>query len=80
MRSLLRCMQVQGGSDSLTIGVISLNTVKIMIDGIETEIVKGTTVLEAARDQGINIPSLCYLQELIIPPAAGSVWSRSDRG
>ncbi|WP_342566210.1 NADH-dependent [FeFe] hydrogenase, group A6 [Paenibacillus sp. FSL R7-0345] len=42
--------------------MISLNTVKIMIDGIETEIAKGTTVLEAARDQGITIPSLCYLQ------------------
>ncbi|WP_232381186.1 NADH-dependent [FeFe] hydrogenase, group A6 [Paenibacillus tianjinensis] len=42
--------------------MIRLNTIKIMIDGAETEIVKGTTVLEAARDQGINIPSLCYLK------------------
>jgi iron-only hydrogenase group A len=39
-----------------------VNTIKILIDGIETEVTKGTTVLEAARDQGIHIPSLCYLK------------------
>lgn len=39
-----------------------MDTIKITIDGIETEIAKGTTVLEAARDQGIHIPSLCYLK------------------
>ncbi|WP_410511268.1 NADH-dependent [FeFe] hydrogenase, group A6 [Paenibacillus sp. BR2-3] len=39
-----------------------MDTIKIMIDGIETEVAKGTTVLEAARDQGIHIPSLCYLK------------------
>lgn len=39
-----------------------MDTIKIMIDGTETEVVKGTTVLEAARNQGINIPSLCYLK------------------
>ncbi|MGN7762780.1 NADH-dependent [FeFe] hydrogenase, group A6 [Paenibacillus sp. 22594] len=39
-----------------------MNTIKIMIDGIEAEIPKGMTVLEAARDQGIHIPSLCYLK------------------
>lgn len=39
-----------------------MNTIKIMIDGIESEIAKGTTVLEAARDLGIHIPSLCYMK------------------
>ncbi|ULO04972.1 iron hydrogenase small subunit [Paenibacillus sp. 19GGS1-52] len=39
-----------------------MDTIKITIDGIETEIAKGTTVLEAAREQGIHIPSLCYLK------------------
>ncbi|MNO45860.1 NADP-reducing hydrogenase subunit HndC [compost metagenome] len=39
-----------------------MDTIKIMIDGIEAEVPKGTTVLEAARDQGIHIPSLCYLK------------------
>lgn len=39
-----------------------MDTIKIMIDGIEAEVAKGTTVLEAARDQGIHIPTLCYLK------------------
>ncbi|MCL6458760.1 MAG: [FeFe] hydrogenase, group A [Gorillibacterium sp.] len=39
-----------------------MDTIKIMIDGIETEISKGTTVLEAARDLDIHIPSLCYMK------------------
>lgn len=39
-----------------------MDTIKIMIDGIETEIAKGTTVLEAARDLDIHIPSLCYMK------------------
>jgi iron-only hydrogenase group A len=39
-----------------------VDNIKIWIDGIETEVAKGTTVLEAARDQGIHIPSLCYLK------------------
>ncbi len=36
--------------------------VKLTIDGIEVEVPKGTTVIEAARKVGINIPSLCYLK------------------
>ncbi|MBC8078987.1 MAG: iron hydrogenase small subunit [Gorillibacterium sp.] len=39
-----------------------MDTIKIMIDGIETEISKGTTVLEAARDLDIHIPTLCYMK------------------
>ncbi|WP_238652551.1 NADH-dependent [FeFe] hydrogenase, group A6 [Paenibacillus piscarius] len=41
-----------------------MNTIKITIDGIETEVTKGMTVLEAARRQGVEIPSLCYLKGL----------------
>lgn len=36
--------------------------VKLTIDGIEMEVDKGTTVLEAARDVGIEIPTLCHLK------------------
>jgi len=36
--------------------------VKLTIDGIEVEVPRGTTVIEAARKVGINIPSLCYLK------------------
>ena len=34
--------------------------VTITIDGIETKVLEETTVLEAARDIGIAIPTLCY--------------------
>lgn len=33
------------------------------IDGRTVEVAEGTTVLEAARQSGIRIPSLCYLKE-----------------
>jgi len=39
-----------------------VDTIKLTIDGIETEVSKGTTVLEAARGLDINIPSLCYMK------------------
>lgn len=34
--------------------------VELTIDGIATKALEGTTVLEAARQQGIIIPTLCY--------------------
>jgi len=34
--------------------------IKLTIDGISTRASKGTTVLEAAREMGIIIPTLCY--------------------
>lgn len=42
----------------------NLEKVKIIIDGIDVEVSKGTTVLEAARLTGIHIPSLCYLKDI----------------
>jgi len=41
-----------------------MSTVVLNIDGIDVEVPKGTTVLEAARSIGINIPSLCYLKNV----------------
>lgn len=41
-----------------------MEMVKLTIDGLELEVPKGTTVLEAARGIGINIPSLCYLKDV----------------
>ena len=40
------------------------NMVKITIDGKTTEVEKGTTVLNAARQLGIDIPTLCDHPEL----------------
>lgn len=41
--------------------------IKFTLDGIELEVEKGTTVLEAARAIGIHIPSLCYLKGVSKP-------------
>ncbi len=38
--------------------------VKVTIDGIEVEVEKNTSILEAALKAGIEIPSLCYLKEI----------------
>jgi len=39
--------------------------VKLTIDGQETEVLEGTTVLEAARQINIKIPTLCYNRHLM---------------
>ena len=38
--------------------------VKLTIDGVSVEVPAGTTVLEAAKAAGINIPTLCYLKDI----------------
>ena len=37
---------------------------KITIDGNTREVADGTLVLEAALEQGINIPTFCYMARL----------------
>lgn len=37
------------------------NTIKLTIDNKEIEVQKGTTVLDAAKQIGIDIPALCYM-------------------
>jgi bidirectional [NiFe] hydrogenase diaphorase subunit len=39
-------------------------TVKLKIDGIEVEVPEGTTILKAAKDNRIDIPTLCNLEGL----------------
>ncbi len=41
-----------------------MEMLNITIDGIKTQVPKGTTVLEAAKGLNINIPTLCFLKEL----------------
>lgn len=36
----------------------------LKIDGVEVTVLEGTTILEAARANGITIPTLCYLEGL----------------
>lgn len=39
-------------------------TVHLKINGVEISVPEGTTIIEAARKVGIQIPSLCYLKDL----------------
>lgn len=50
------------------------NNITLKIDNREINVPKGTTILEAARDLGINIPTLCYmnLKDLCIKNAPAS--------
>lgn len=44
-----------------------MEKINITIDGIELEVEQGTTVLEAARQLGIEIPTLCHLKGIHEP-------------
>ena len=39
--------------------------IHLTIDGISVEVEKGTTILNAARQYGIEIPTLCYLEGVL---------------
>jgi bidirectional [NiFe] hydrogenase diaphorase subunit len=43
---------------------MSDNTVKLKIDNVELTIAEGTTILKAAKDNGIIIPTLCNIEGL----------------
>jgi formate dehydrogenase alpha subunit len=40
-------------------------SVKFTLDGQSVEVKRGTTILEAATDRGVYIPTLCYLKKLL---------------
>ena len=37
------------------------NMINLTIDGIQTQIEAGSTILQAAEQVGVHIPTLCYL-------------------
>ena len=39
--------------------------IHLTIDGIPAEVEKGTTILQAARQIGVEIPTLCYLEDVL---------------
>lgn len=41
-----------------------MDKVSLTINGIQVEVPSGITVLEAAREAGIDIPTLCYLKDV----------------
>ena len=38
--------------------------VNIEIDGIKAQVKKDSTILEAAREVGVDIPTLCFLKDI----------------
>ena len=40
------------------------NLITVTIDGVKVEVSKGTTILEAAKYAGIDIPTLCFLKDI----------------
>ena len=40
------------------------NLINLTIDNQNIQVQKGTTILEAARKAGIDIPTLCFLKEI----------------
>ncbi len=40
------------------------NLITLTIDGIEVKAKKGTTILQAAKQAGIDIPTLCFLKDI----------------
>ena len=41
-----------------------MENITVKINGVELEVPKGTTVLEAAHKAGFEIPTLCYMKEI----------------
>ena len=41
-----------------------IKTVNLKINGIDVTVPAGTTILEAAKSIGINIPTLCYMKQI----------------
>ncbi|MDD3243477.1 MAG: NADH-dependent [FeFe] hydrogenase, group A6 [Eubacteriales bacterium] len=41
-----------------------MDMINLTIDGISVSVPKGTTVIEAARQAGVKIPTLCYLKDI----------------
>ena len=39
--------------------------IHLTIDGIPVQVEEGTTILQAARQIGVEIPTLCYLEDVL---------------
>lgn len=43
---------------------MSEKLISLTIDNIEVKVPQGTTILQAARNAGVDIPTLCFLKEI----------------
>ena len=41
-----------------------MENISMKINGMEVSVPKNSTILEACRIAGINIPTLCYMKEI----------------
>lgn len=41
-----------------------MDMINIKINGMSYEVAAGSTILEAAREAGIDIPTLCFLKDV----------------
>lgn len=48
--------------------------IHLKIDGIPVEVEKDTTILQAARQVGIEIPTLCHLEHVLPNGSCAFVW------
>lgn len=48
---------------------MSEKMITLEIDGVKVQVEEGTTILEAARELGIDIPTLCYLKDINVEGA-----------
>ena len=48
--------------------------IHLTIDGIPVEVEKGTTILQAARQIGVEIPTLCYLEDVLPDGSVVCAW------
>lgn len=49
------------------------NMINLTINGKNVSVEKGTTIIEAAKKIGIDIPNLCYEKALLLLPVAECV-------
>ncbi len=54
--------------------------VTLTIDGKQVTVEEGTTIIEAAKSVGIDIPSLCYLKDINVIGKLQSVCSPGREG
>jgi formate dehydrogenase beta subunit len=62
-------LSLRGLPQEIAFLLLMAEKIKLVIDGADVEVEKGTTVLQAAQKAGIYIPTLCYHPAL--PPYGG---------
>ena len=50
--------------------------ITLTINGVVVDVAENTTIMDAAKSIGVEIPALCYLKEVKRSAPAGSAWWR----